>query len=132
MLTKIFLLRFGVFAAVTMKNTVFLNVTFVRTDFSEERILSIIRVNRISEIGTMLSVTINRSTLRRNSFLHSVFQLLVTTNVVPSSLIVSTLTIEAIRSSETFFSQEPHGVTFQKTAFFTGPSCLSYVHDLQS
>jgi hypothetical protein len=38
---------------------------FVGTDFSEEHIASIIRVTRISEVGTTLAVTSNRSTLRR-------------------------------------------------------------------
>jgi hypothetical protein len=61
-------------------------VFLVRTDVSEERISSIIRVERISE--------------------HSVFprclhQLLVTADVVPNSLIISNLMMEAIRSSET-------------------------------
>jgi hypothetical protein len=43
-----------------MKNAVFwelLCVALVRTDVSEERIVSIIRVTRIGEIGTMLTVT---------------------------------------------------------------------------
>jgi hypothetical protein len=47
-----------------------------------------------------------------------VLRLLVTANVVPSSPILVTLMMEAIRSSETRFLQEPHGVTSQKTAFF--------------
>jgi hypothetical protein len=38
----------------------------VRTDVSEERILSIIRVTRIGELGTMLAVTSNQSTLPQN------------------------------------------------------------------
>jgi hypothetical protein len=37
-------------------------VALVRTDISEERIASIIRV-RIGELGTMLAVTSNRRTL---------------------------------------------------------------------
>jgi hypothetical protein len=41
-------------------------VAFVRTDASEERIASIISVERISELGT-LAVTSNWSTLRRNT-----------------------------------------------------------------
>jgi hypothetical protein len=57
-------------------------VAFVRTDVSVERIASIIRVERISELGTVL-------------------QLLVTVNVVPSSLIISTVMMETTRSSET-------------------------------
>jgi hypothetical protein len=39
-------------------------VALVRTNVSEERVASIIRVTRISEIGTMLAVTSNRNTLR--------------------------------------------------------------------
>jgi hypothetical protein len=51
---------FEVFTAVTMKNAVFWDVrgvALVRTDVSEERIGSIIRVKRSSEIGTKLAVT---------------------------------------------------------------------------
>jgi hypothetical protein len=43
--------------------------------------------------------------------------LLVTANVVPNSPILVAL-IEAIRCSERWFLQEPHGVTSQKTRFF--------------
>jgi hypothetical protein len=43
-----------------------LRVPVVRTDASEKRIASIIRVTRIGELGTTLEVTSNRSTLRRN------------------------------------------------------------------
>jgi hypothetical protein len=39
---------------------------FLRTDVSEERNATIIRVIRIGELGT-LAVTKNRSTLRRNT-----------------------------------------------------------------
>jgi hypothetical protein len=61
-------------------------VTLVRTDVSEEFSYSIIRVTRIGELG-MLGVTKNR---RKQ----------VTANV-PSSLIIVTLMMEAISSSET-------------------------------
>jgi hypothetical protein len=44
-------------------------MTLVRTDVSEERIASIIRATRIGELGTTLTVTGNRSTLRRNTVL---------------------------------------------------------------
>jgi hypothetical protein len=57
-------------------------VTLVRTDASEERSASIIRVTRIGELGTS-AVTSNRSTLR-----------LVTVNVAPNSSILVTLMIE--------------------------------------
>jgi hypothetical protein len=42
-------------------------VALVRTDVSEERIVSIIRVTRIGELGPTLAITSNRRTLRRNS-----------------------------------------------------------------
>jgi hypothetical protein len=61
----------------------------VRTDISEELIAYIIRVTRISELGTTLVVTSNKSTL------------LVTVNVLPSLPILVTLMAEAIYSSET-------------------------------
>jgi hypothetical protein len=88
-------------------------VALVRTDVSEELCASFIRVTRISELGTTLTVTSNRRTLRRNTsitrvtrigelgpklavtsngvFLRSVRRLLVTTSVVPSSPIHFTL-----------------------------------------
>jgi hypothetical protein len=53
--------RFEALTAVTMKNTVFWDVSrvaHVRTDFSEELSAPIIRVTRISELGT-LAVTSN-------------------------------------------------------------------------
>jgi hypothetical protein len=65
-------------------------VALVRTDVSEERSASIIRVTRVSLLGTRLAVV----------FLRSVSRLLVTANV-PSSLILVTLMMETIRSSET-------------------------------
>jgi hypothetical protein len=58
-------------------------VAVVRTDFSEERIASIIIAKRISELGTALAVT---SDFTAN---------------VPSSLILIALMIEVIHSSET-------------------------------
>jgi hypothetical protein len=61
----------------------------VRTDVSEERSASIIRVTRIGDLGTTLAVTGN------------VRRLLVTAVVVPSSPILITLMVEAIGSSET-------------------------------
>jgi hypothetical protein len=39
----------------------------VRTDASEESLASLIRVTRISELGTMLALTSNRSMLRINT-----------------------------------------------------------------
>jgi hypothetical protein len=41
-------------------------VTLVTTDIAEEHNASIIRATRIGEVGTILAVTSNRQTLRRN------------------------------------------------------------------
>jgi hypothetical protein len=72
----------------------------VRTNVSEERSVSFIRATRISELGTALAVTSKRPTLQI-ALLRSVHRLLVTANVVPSSPILVTLLMEALRSSET-------------------------------
>jgi hypothetical protein len=68
-------------------------VALVRTDIPEEHSSCIIRVTRISELGT-LAATSNQHILR------SMCWLLVTANV-PSPLIFVTLIMKAIRSSET-------------------------------
>jgi hypothetical protein len=65
-------------------------VAFVRTDVSEEHVASVVMLTRIGELGTTLAVTTR-----------SVFRLLVTANVVPSSAVLVTLMMEAIRSPET-------------------------------
>jgi hypothetical protein len=67
-------------------------VALVRTDVSEELCASIIRVIRISELGTSKKYLV---------FLHSVRRLLVTANVAPSSLILVTLMMEALCYSKT-------------------------------
>jgi hypothetical protein len=72
-------------------------MALVRTDISEERSASIIRVTRIGEVETTSAVNSNPFTLRRNT----VFRLLVTAYVVPSSPILVNMIIEAICSSET-------------------------------
>jgi hypothetical protein len=72
-------------------------VAIVRTDISEERSASFIRVTRIGEIGTTLAVTSNQDLV----FLRSLRRLLVTANVVPSSPILVTLIKEEPGSSET-------------------------------
>jgi hypothetical protein len=64
-------------------------VTVVRTDVSEETRTTIIRVTRIDELGT-LALTNNRCSVR---------QLLAAANV-PSSPILVTRMMEALRSSE--------------------------------
>jgi hypothetical protein len=48
----------------------------------------------------------------------SVFRLLVSADGVSSTPILVTLTMEALSSSKLQYLLEPHGVTFQKMAFF--------------
>jgi hypothetical protein len=69
-------------------------VALLRTDVSEERIASIIKLTRIGELWTTLTVISNRSTLRRSAS----FQ--VTDDVVPSSPIFVTLMMKVIRFFE--------------------------------
>jgi hypothetical protein len=71
------------------------HVALVRTDVSEYLSASIIRVKRISELGSTLAVTSNRRTPRRNT------KLVASYGYVPSSLILVTLMMEAWRSSKT-------------------------------
>jgi hypothetical protein len=71
---------------------VLLRVDLRRTDVSEDHSASIIRVTRIGEIGTTIEVYI--------AFLRSVRRLLDTANVVPSSAILVTLKMEALRFSD--------------------------------
>jgi hypothetical protein len=80
---------------------VFRRVALVITDVSEELSTSFIKVTRIAELGTTLTVTSDRHTLRRNTFLRSVRRLLVTANVFHSSQILVTLMMRALSSSET-------------------------------
>jgi hypothetical protein len=69
-------------------------VAYVRSDVSEERIISIIRVVGIGELESTLGVT---SAIE----VCSLFRLPVNANVVSSSPILVTLMMEVIRSSET-------------------------------
>jgi hypothetical protein len=64
-------------------------VALVKTDVSEERNASIIRVIRLGELGTLAITSI--------VYLRSVLRLL----VVPSSPILVTVMMVALRSSET-------------------------------
>jgi hypothetical protein len=43
------------------------HVGFVRTDYLEDRVASIFRVGKISELGTVLAVTSRLKTRRRNT-----------------------------------------------------------------
>jgi hypothetical protein len=64
------------------------HVALVRTDVSEERSVSFIRVTTIVELRTLV-------------FLRSVRRLLVTASVVPSSPILVTMMKKMLSSSET-------------------------------
>jgi hypothetical protein len=98
-------------------------VTVVRTDISEERISSIVRVTSIGKLVTKLAVTINRWTLKHMSvFLRSLLRLIVTANVVPRSPTLVTSMMETIRSSDMSVLTGTTGITSQKTALSkTGP-----------
>jgi hypothetical protein len=66
-------------------------VAFEGTDVSGQLNASVIRVTRIGEVGTLLAVTSNRRTLQRNTKQYK---------VVPRSLILVTLMMGALSSSE--------------------------------
>jgi hypothetical protein len=66
-----------------------IHVALLRSDVSEELIASFVRVKRMSELGTTLTVT------------SSEHRLLVTVKVVPISPSLVTLMMETVRSSET-------------------------------
>jgi predicted hotdog family 3-hydroxylacyl-ACP dehydratase len=83
-------------------------VALVRADVSDELKASFIRVTKIVELGTTLSVTSNRRTLRRNRFLRSVRRLLVTASVVPISTILVTLMEEALKFLRNVGSYNSH------------------------
>jgi hypothetical protein len=66
---KVCIVRFEVFTAVIMNNAVSWDAMpcgSCKTDVSEERIASNIRVTIIGELGTTLAVTSSRSTLQSN------------------------------------------------------------------
>jgi hypothetical protein len=80
-----------------------LRVALVRTDVSERRSASVIRVTRIGELGTTLAVT------------SSVRLLLVTANV-PSSSILVTLITEAVYCFETSVLYKCHTALISQKA----------------
>jgi hypothetical protein len=103
-------------------------VALVRTDVSEERIASIIRMTRICELGTTLAVTSNNFAI--------VIELLVTVNVRNSPIRV-TLMMEAIRSSETSvltrvtWRHVPEDGILQCVQSFRGLECRHRRYDRQ-
>jgi hypothetical protein len=74
-------------------------MALIRTDISEELIASIIRATIIGDLGATLAVSSYRST--HIVFLHSFLRVLGIVNFVPSSPILVTLMMVALRSSET-------------------------------
>jgi hypothetical protein len=77
-------------------------VGLVRSNVSEEPSAFSIKLTTIGELGTTLAVTSNRRSLRRDILLlHSVRQLLVTANVVPTSPILINMMMQARGFSET-------------------------------
>jgi 1,4-dihydroxy-2-naphthoate octaprenyltransferase len=91
-------------------------VSLLRTDISEERTASINRVTRIGELGTTIALT-SYQKLYYDIVACSVLRLLVGANVVPTSSTLVTLMMEIVPLKRRLL-QEPHGVTFHKTAFF--------------
>jgi hypothetical protein len=81
-----------------MSSGMWCRMGLLRTDDSEELIATIIRVEEISELASYVLWSV---------FLHSMSQLRVTAYVVSSSLILSTLMTEAIRSSESSVLKRP-------------------------
>jgi hypothetical protein len=83
------------------KNDVFRDITpcgSCKNQSLGELIASFIFLTRISELGITLTVSSNRSKVQGNT---CVLRLIVTSNVVPSSVMLVTLTMKAIRCSET-------------------------------
>jgi hypothetical protein len=93
--------------AVTMKNGVFCDVTSCGSCWNRRFWGTYVGGGKNRQTRTMQAVTINWRKLRRNTklsmvaFLCTMLQLLVTANVVPSSLILFSLMMEATNFSET-------------------------------
>jgi hypothetical protein len=91
------------------------HVGFIRTDVSEERhSTSIIGVTRISELGTTLAVTSNRSKLERNSLLLTLF---------PALRFLLHSWWRRYVPPKRRFLQEPHGITSEIISSFNVSVC---------
>jgi hypothetical protein len=105
--TTVVNVRFVFFTEVTMKHAVLWNVA---PFFS-------FKMQRFGGLYCYYHQSEKNQRARSEVFLRSVLQFRVTANV-SSSIILFTLIMDAIRSSETSVLQEPHVVTSQKTTFF--------------
>jgi hypothetical protein len=88
------------------------HIALATADVSKEPSASIIRVTRICEPGTALVVISNPTHAAKKYYIYyvylrSVLRLLITTKAVPSSKILVTLMMEALRSSETSVLTRP-------------------------
>jgi hypothetical protein len=81
-------------------------MALVMRDVSEESSASIIRETRTDVLGTKKYVFV------------ACFGLLVIADVVPSSTILVTMMMEALRSSEKLVLKDPYRIISQNTTFF--------------
>jgi hypothetical protein len=106
-------------------------VAVVRTDVSEEHIASIIKDERISELGTSATIR-NRHKLRRkkkNNILRSLLLLLLTALFLGRRF-MSPWWWNRYGPPKRRFFQEPYGITSQKAAFLFTSSFIITIRAL--
>jgi hypothetical protein len=98
-------------------------VAIVRTDVSGERSAFIIKVIRIGQLGTTLTVDSNQRTMRRNI-------MLVIANFVPSSPILVILMMEGLRFSKTsvLTGTKSQGLLFFHMFLYVRHSYVDNIH----
>jgi hypothetical protein len=94
------------------------HMALVRTDISEEYSASIINVTEISELGTTLAVTSNRSTLRRNKYHCSVPIYLIITVALYEWLAVLLMRLELRVASEVVTALVTHKIRLKPIKTF--------------